>query len=70
MTGKVTNYEHLISLGVRRMAAAIWNYAEDCCAYCPRDREKRCDEDCRGGVRDWLLMPYIPSSDVWKEKIK
>lgn len=63
-----TNYEHLLELGVRRMANAIWNYLDDMCAYCPRNRERRCNEDCRGGIRDWLYAPYVPSSEVWKER--
>ena len=33
----VTNLEHLQSLNARRMALAIWNYASDYCAYCPKN---------------------------------
>lgn len=32
-----TNFEHLQSLNVRSMALAIWNYASDYCAYCPKN---------------------------------
>lgn len=63
-----TNYEHLLELGVWKMANAIWNYLCDSCAYCPRSRERRCNDDCRAGIREWLNAPYIPSSDIWKER--
>lgn len=35
-----TNFEHLQSLNVRSMALAIWNYASDYCAYCPKNMER------------------------------
>lgn len=63
-----TNFEHLQSLNVRSMALAIWNYASDYCAYCPKNMERRCNKNCRAGIREWLNSPYIPSSDIWKEK--
>lgn len=65
-----TNLEHLRDLGVWKMANAIWNYFTDTCAYCPRNRERRCNNDCRAGFREWLYAPYIPSSSVWKENKK
>ena len=65
---RTTNREHLMQLGTWKMASAIMNYAEDPCAYCPRNMERRCNDDCRAGLREWLHKPYIPSSDVWKEK--
>lgn len=68
MTEMKTNYEHLLELGVWKMANAIWNYTSDYCAFCPRNREHRCNGDCRAGVREWLHAPYIPTSEVWKEK--
>lgn len=40
-----TNFEHLQSLNVRSMALAIWNYASDYCAYCPKNMERRCNEN-------------------------
>ena len=43
-------------------------YASDYCAYCPKNMERRCNENCRTGIREWLNSPYIPSSDIWKEK--
>lgn len=63
-----TNFEHLQSLNVRSMALAIWNYASDYCAYCTKNMERRCNENCRAGIREWLNSPYISSSDIWKEK--
>ena len=63
-----TNFEHLQSLNVRSMALAIWNYASDYCAYCSKNMERRCNENCRAGIRERLNSPYIPSSDIWKEK--
>ena len=68
VTAMKTNFEHLQSLNVRSMALAIWNYASDYCAYCPKNMERRCNENCRAGIREWLNSPYIPSSDIWKEK--
>ena len=65
-----TNFEHLQSLNVRSMALAIWNYASDYCAYCPKNMERRCNENCRAGIREWLNSPYIPSSDIWKKRGK
>lgn len=65
---KKNNYERLLELSIGRIASALWNYLSDTCAYCPRGRERRCNEDCRAGLRDWLYDVYIPSSDVWKEK--
>lgn len=35
-----TNFEHLQSLNARSMALAIWNYASDYCAYCPKNMER------------------------------
>lgn len=70
MAAMTTNFEHLRSLGVRRMAAAIWNLCDDYCAYCPRNMMRRCNGDCAAGLWDWLNAPYIPSSNVWKEKKK
>jgi len=69
-TGMVTNYDHLLTLGIWKMATVIWNYARDTCAYCPRERLRSCNDDCRAGLREWLASPYIPSSDIWKEKAK
>ena len=46
-----TNFEHLQSLNVRSMALAIWNYASDYCAYCPKNMERRCNENCRAGMK-------------------
>lgn len=66
----VTNYDHLLSLGVWKMANALWNYFSDTCAFCPMERQRRCYEDCRKGLREWLHEPYIPSSRVWKENRK
>lgn len=63
----VTNYDHLLSLGVWKMANALWNYFSDTCAFCLMERQRRCHEDCRKGLREWLHEPYIPSSRVWKE---
>lgn len=63
-----TNYQHLLTLGFRRMAAVIWNLCRDYCAFCPRNMSRRCNEDCAAGIRDWLNAPYIPTSEVWKER--
>lgn len=70
VTAMVTNYDHLLSLGVWKMANALWNYFSDTCAFCPMERQRRCREDCRKGLREWLHEPYIPSSRVWKENRK
>lgn len=64
----VTNLEHLQSLDARRMALAIWNYANDYCAYCPKNMGRSCNENCREGIYKWLNSPYIQSSDIWKER--
>lgn len=61
----MSNYEHLLQLGVRRMAAVIWNLCEDYCAFCPKNYKRTCNEDCAAGIREWLRAEYIPSSDVW-----
>ena len=61
------NYEHVLTLNTRHLAIAIWNLAQDCCAYCPKNMEQRCREDCCDGILEWLRGPYIPTSDVWKE---
>ena len=65
-----TNFQHLMSLGVWRMAAVIWNLCSDYCAFCPRNLRRTCNEDCRAGIAEWLRAPYIPESEVWKEKRK
>lgn len=70
MRMKKTNHEHLLELGVWKTANALLNLMSDTCAYCPRDRERRCNEDCRAGLREWLCAPYIPSSSVWKEETR
>lgn len=62
----VTNYEHLITLEPFEIGSVIVNLLRESCVYCPRLREHRCNEDCGHGVEDWLLMPYIKSSSVWK----
>ena len=65
---KKSNLEHLMKLGAEGIATAIWNLCEDYCAYCPKNMKRSCNEDCRAGIREWLAAPYIPDSDVWKEK--
>lgn len=63
-----TNYEHLLELDMWKMATAIWNFMSDSCAYCPKARERTCNDDCCAGIRTWLRAPYIQSSEVWKER--
>ncbi len=65
-----SNYQHLMTLGLWRMAVVLWNLCRDYCAYCPRNRLRTCSEDCSAGIRDWLKSPYIPESDIWKETKK
>lgn len=65
-----TNYDHLISLGIRRMAITIWNLCDDYCAFCPRNMKRSCNENCGAGIAEWLRATYDPSSDVWKERGK
>ena len=65
-----SNYQHLLTLGLWRMAVVLWNLCTDYCAYCPRNRLRTCNEDCGAGIRDWLRAPYIPESDIWKERRK
>lgn len=67
---RTTNFEHLLELGIFAFARTVWNYYRDTCVFCPKEREHRCDENCEAGLREWLRAPYIPSSDVWKEKKK
>ena len=67
MTRK-SNYEHLLELDADSMSVALFNLCEDYCAYCPKNMTRKCNEDCRTGIRAWLLAPHIPSSDVWKRK--
>ena len=64
----LSNFDHLKSLGVWRMAAVIWNLCTDYCLFCPRNMRRSCDENCGAGIADWLRAPYIPESEVWKEK--
>jgi len=68
--GEQTNYGHLLSLGIWKMATAIMNYCRDCCAFCPKLRLRDCNDDCYAGLREWLREEFIPGSDVWKEKNK
>lgn len=62
----ITNYEHLLTLEPWHMANVIANLSRETCVYCPRLREHRCNDDCRHGIEDWLLMPYMKDSSVWK----
>ena len=50
-----TNFEHLQSLNARSMALAIWNYASDYCAYCPKNMECPCGRASPGPIarRAW-----------------
>jgi hypothetical protein len=68
VTAVVSNFDHLMSLGIWRMAAVIWNLCDDYCLFCPRNMRRACNEDCRAGIAEWLRAPYIPESEVWKEK--
>ncbi|MBR5022844.1 MAG: hypothetical protein IKY18_06560 [Oscillospiraceae bacterium] len=64
------NYDHLRQLAPRALAEAIINISENCCLCCPRERERRCNEDCESGLMEWLLSKFIPSSVVWKKRRK
>lgn len=63
-----SNYEHLMTLGLRRMASVIWKLCDDYCAFCPRNITRSCNYDCASGIREWLMAPYIPGSEIWKER--
>lgn len=63
----MTNYEHIKTLSPWKMAQVIWLLISDYCLYCPKNRERRCNDRCSDGIREWLMAPYIPSSDIWKE---
>ncbi len=67
---RTTNFDHLLSLGVYRMAVVIWNLCDDYCAFCPLNMQHQCREDCAAGIRAWLRAPYVPESEVWKENKK
>lgn len=62
------NYEHLQRLPPAAKAEAIVNISENMCICCPRERERRCNEDCVRGLMEWLLSPYIPGSIIWKRR--
>lgn len=64
------NYDHLRQLPPRELAEAILNISEDCCIACPRERERRCNEDCKNGLLEWLLSKFIPESVIWKKRRK
>ena len=64
------NYDRLKQMSPRELAGAIMNIAENCCIACPRERERRCNEDCESGLMEWLLSKFIPSSIVWKKRRK
>lgn len=64
----MSNLERLRSLTQYETATVILNIEEDgSCAYCPREREGRCNEDCNNGLCEWLGREYDPESPVWRE---
>ncbi len=66
----VSNYERLIQMSPRKLARAILSITENCCIACPRERERRCNEDCESGLMEWLLSECITSSVIWKKRRK
>ena len=68
--GGMRNIDYLKSLAPRELARAILSLAENSCIACPRERERRCNEDCAGGLKEWLLAAYIPGSTIWNQRRK
>ena len=68
--GPQRNYEYLKSLPPRLFAEAILTITENCCLACPRERERRCNENCGAGLTEWLWMPYREDSKVWHKRRK
>lgn len=66
----MTNYEHMQKLPPPVMADVLMNISENMCLCCPKERERRCNENCSKGLKEWLLLPYIPGSVIWKRRNK
>lgn len=64
------NFDRLKQMSPRELACVILNIAENLCIACPRERERRCNEDCESGLMEWMLSMFIPSSIIWKKRRK
>jgi len=65
----MTNFEYLQQMeNPREMANAILNLSEEMCVCCPRERERRCNEDCVSGLAEWLNTLYSMNDLVWKAR--
>ena len=39
----------------------------EACSFCPKEFERRCDERCAEGLKEWLEKECDPEDDIWKE---
>ena len=70
MAKRMTNYEAMRQLSPRDMANAIANLSDEMCVCCPRERERRCNEDCAAGLLEWLMSLCSLNDLVWKARKK
>ena len=63
----LSNLDYLQSLKPEDAAIAILNIGQEPCSFCPRERERRCNQKCSHGVAEWLMARCDPEDDVWKE---
>jgi len=63
----MSNLKYLQLVDPETVARVILSIGNEACSFCPKEYERRCDERCAEGLKEWLEKECDPEDDIWKE---